>query len=135
MPQKNRLSVKQSQLLEDLGEEIVTREFIPYMRQNRQNSTGCIRYENFKRIVMKYSPDGAALPSDDIIRHLFLSCCGHESEEKADPTTLIDMIFDKGSSTINKFGFAQNTNPVSHTNRPGVGRGPIHVGETQLRYM
>lgn len=126
---RDRLSVKQSQLLEDLGEEILNREFGPYVRKSKQDGSVSVRFENFKRIVMKFSPDGAAVPSDDILQNLFFSCCRNENEDMADPSILCDMVFDKGGSIINKFGFAQNTDPVSHTNRPGVGKGPIYVGE------
>ena len=118
---ENRFMQKQSMLIDDVASDILLREFLPFIRKKTQSDPGVVRYDNFARIVQKFSPPGAAAPRTSTIQHLFALCRkAGDIEDMADPVLLAGLVFGKGGTYINKFGFAQNLNAHSSTGRPEV---------------
>jgi WD40 repeat protein len=111
-----------NELAESKARVMLYKAFLPYTQGKKSTN---VDYSSFKRVLNKFVSPGCAPPNEALIRFLFGACACAEPN-RADPDLLVDMMFDKRSHEINKFGFTDVTKAVTDTGRPENGRGPFN---------
>ena len=130
IPLSSRLERTTSQLYEAESCHIILEAFAPYMR--RAESGSGVDYSTFCRVLRKYSYPGAQAPDEEVLEYVFLLCCidPENPDLGADPQNLLDAMFEKPKSEVNKFGFVKEAKATfSDTGRPVVGKGPLKQPE------
>jgi len=125
IPAQERLSMHLAPLAESVARSILSKAFQPYMSSGPRVDSPA-----FARVLTKFTYPGSPPPRKDVVQFLFELC--RDGKERADPDMLVDMIFAKGGTQINKWGFIQNVVAATDTGRPAVGRGPFVRREGDL---
>lgn len=130
IPLSTRLEKTTSQLYEAQACNILNDAFRPYL--HRVGNSGGVDFSSFCRVLHKYSYPGAQTPEDEVMEYLYLLCCVDPNNPGlgAHPQYLLDAMFEKPKSEVNKFGFVREAKtPLMATGRPTVGKGPLKQPE------
>lgn len=122
---KNRTGV----VIEDIAKKLFLRPFKSYIEPGSQN---VLSLPVFNDIICSMKPTGLPDPERPVVEMMYAAMIPGDGGDSGaihnrdlEPELLCDIIFDKGTQTINRFGFGQLTKPHTETGRPEVGRGPI----------
>mmetsp|Transcript_3035 Transcript_3035/g.4634 ORF Transcript_3035/g.4634 Transcript_3035/m.4634 type:complete len:1138 (-) Transcript_3035:82-3495(-) len=89
-----------------------------------------VSFASFARVLRRYVPPGTRDVGEDVLRYIFEQCGGSTgvpSSTGASPDILLSLLFDKGATTVNQFGFTHEVKPALSTGRETVGAGPLRV--------
>lgn len=131
IPLSTRLEKTTSQLYEAQSCNILMDAFSPYLRRVEPGMG--VDYNSFCRVLQKYSYPGGQTPNQDVLEYVYIICCVDPSNPDlgAHPQHLIDAMFEKPKSEVNKFGFVKESkSTLTDTGRPVVGKGPLKQPET-----
>jgi WD40 repeat protein len=129
IPLRRRLMSHHDELVEQLAQEILIKEFQPSSSKAKAPSANLMNQSLFNSIMKKYTYPGAAPPDDSLLRYLFQSCCpaSEPASSKCDVRLLNDLLFAKSGSEVNRFGFVQPVVAATDLQRPEVSSGPISI--------
>jgi WD40 repeat protein len=130
----DRLAQTSDQLYESQARSILMAAFSPYLKGSQKS----IDFNGFVRALQKFSYPGVEAPSEDLYRFIFALCCDSSADDistaRANPSRLVEMMFERPRVEVNKFGFTRDRKPLVDTSRPSVGRGPLVIpGRTEKK--
>jgi WD40 repeat protein len=135
IPLANRLERTTTQLYEAEACHLILDAFAPYLR--RAEGGGGADYSSFCRVLRKYAYPGGRPPEEEVLEYVYLMCCldPGEPDRGANPQYLLDALFEKPKTQVNKFGFVKEAAAGAlDTGRPTVGKGPLKpVEQADLR--
>ena len=125
-----RLGQKSTVLIEKIAREVFIQLFRPHIKL--ESGSG-ISSNAFFKVLLKCTSPGSKLLERDISDYLFTLSCQQNQSVESSVNSLLDLIFDKGGSQVNQFGFVSDVKSALDVSRPEVGTGPFKKTQNVLQ--